>query len=633
MEEALKVLQKYWGHSAFREPQEAIIESVLKGQDTFALLPTGGGKSVCFQIPALMQEGICLVISPLIALMKDQVNTLKNKGIKAVAITGGIPFQEVVTLLDNCKFGNYKFLYLSPERLQTDWILEHLKNLPINLIAIDEAHCISQWGHDFRPAYLKINILKSFFPKVPFIALTATATSHVKHDIINHLQLYNVQIFQKSFARENIAYMVFETHDKIYKIQQILNKNPQPAIIYVRNRKACHDISTQLQSLGIKSTRYHGGLSQKEKIKNMELWMSESVQVIVATNAFGMGIDKATVKTVIHLQLPENIENYYQEAGRAGRNGEKAFAITLLGPNDINNTKIQFLNKIPDKAYLTLVYKKLCAHFMIAYGEGIHEQYKFNINKFCTHYKLSVAKTYHCLMFLDRQGIINFNQEQSNNSQLQFTIESNALIHYINTNTSEAEVLLAILRSYSGIYEIPTTINTTRIAKIAKVSEDFIEKLFEKWHTIGIALYEAKSSDAQITFNEVREDEHTINRIAHFLITENQIKIKQLEAVLDYATDKSICKSIWLLHYFEEKASKTCGHCSVCLTNKNNPPKQEVESQVISLLKQNNLSSREIYNQIKIKEEDLIFVLEKLLEKKIIILSKSNRYQLINKNE
>ncbi|MEO8254526.1 MAG: ATP-dependent DNA helicase RecQ, partial [Flavobacterium sp.] len=394
MSEALQILKKYWDHNSFRLPQEEIINSVLNGHDTFALLPTGGGKSVCFQIPALMQKGICLVISPLIALMKDQVTNLEKRNIKAIALTGGIKSDEIIDLLDNCQFGNYKFLYLSPERLQSDWILERIKTLPINLIAIDEAHCVSQWGHDFRPAYLKISILKTHFPKTPFIALTATATPKVKDDIISELGLENPNFFEKSFERKNIAYMVFEIEDKLFRIKQILSKNPQPSIIYVRNRKSCLDTAAQLNSLGFKATFYHGGLSLKDKNKNMQLWMDEDVQVMVATNAFGMGIDKANVKTVIHTQLPENLENYYQEAGRAGRNEEKAFAILLTNAADIAKAENQFLYILPDKKFLKEVFIKMCTYFQIAYGEGINEHFSFNLNQFCLRYKFPVLKTY-----------------------------------------------------------------------------------------------------------------------------------------------------------------------------------------------------------------------------------------------
>ncbi|HEU4496249.1 MAG TPA: ATP-dependent DNA helicase RecQ, partial [Flavobacterium sp.] len=397
MQEALAILQKYWKHDSFRKPQDEIINSVLQGRDTFALMPTGGGKSVCFQIPALMKEGICLVISPLVALMKDQAANLQKIGIRAIALAGGIPADEISDLLDNCLYGNYKFLYLSPERLQADWILDRLKNLPINLIAVDEAHCVSQWGHDFRPAYLKIASLRKYFPAVPFLALTATATERVKADVILQLQLADPAVFQKSFSRPNLAYMVFNAEDKFYRLEQILKKNPEPSIVYVRNRKACADTASRLESSGIKATFYHGGLPAREKSKNMELWMQEEVQAMVATNAFGMGIDKPNVKTVVHIQLPENLENYYQEAGRGGRNGEKAFAVLLNSPADIQSSESQILNNLADKKFLNEVYARLCSFLQIAYGEGINEQFAFNINQFCVQYNFPVLKTYNAL--------------------------------------------------------------------------------------------------------------------------------------------------------------------------------------------------------------------------------------------
>ena len=480
MQEAVAILQKYWKHDKFRSLQYEIIDSVLSGQDTFALMPTGGGKSVCFQIPAMINEGICLVISPLVALMKDQVANLQKRNIKAIALTGGIRSDEMIDLLDNCQFGNYKFLYLSPERLQSDWIMDRIKNLPINLITIDEAHCVSQWGHDFRPAYLKISALKKHFPQTPFLALTATATPRVKEDIINELGLHKPHIFEKSFARENIAYMVFEVEDKVFRIEQILKKNPQPSIIYVRNRKSCLDISSQLNSLGFKATYYHGGLSSKEKDKNMQSWMDEEMQIIVATNAFGMGIDKANVKTVIHIQLPENIENYYQEAGRAGRNGERAFAILLTSPSDIIQAESQFINILPDKKFLNLMYIKLCNYFRIAYGEGINEQFTFNLHHFCLKYEFPTLKTYNAMQFLDRQGIVSLSQEFSEKITLQFLIPSKEVIRYMSLNPNDEEIILAILRTYPGIYEMQTAFNLQLIAKKSNHKETEILTVLHK---------------------------------------------------------------------------------------------------------------------------------------------------------
>ena len=513
MPEAVALLQKYWKHNKFRSLQKEIITSVLNGHDTFALMPTGGGKSVCFQIPALMNDGICLVISPLVALMKDQVANLQKRNIKAIALTGGIRSEEMIDLLDNCQFGNYKFLYLSPERLQSDWILDRIKNLPINLITIDEAHCVSQWGHDFRPAYLKISELKKHFPKIPFLALTATATPRVKKDIITQLGLHDAKIFEKSFARENIAYMVFEVEDKIFRIDQILKKNPQPSIIYVRNRKSCLDISSQLQSLGFKATYYHGGLSSREKDKNMQSWMEEEVQVIVATNAFGMGIDKANVKTVIHIQLPENLENYYQEAGRAGRNGERAFALLLTSPSDYIQAESQFINILPDKKFLNLMYIKLNNYFQIAYGEGINEQFTFNLHHFCLKYEFPTLKTYNALQFLDRQGIITLSQEFSEKITLQFLIPSKEVMRYMSLNQNDEEIILAILRTYPGIYEMQTAFNLQLIAKKSNHKESEVLAVLYKLKEKEIIDYHSKNNDATILFNEVREDERTISRV------------------------------------------------------------------------------------------------------------------------
>ena len=629
MQEAVAILQKYWKHDKFRSLQNEVINSVLSGQDTFALMPTGGGKSVCFQIPAIMNQGICLVISPLVALMKDQVANLQKRDIKAIALTGGIRSEEMIDLLDNCQFGNYKFLYLSPERLQSDWILERIKNLPINLITIDEAHCVSQWGHDFRPAYLKISSLKIHFPKVPFLALTATATSKVKEDIINELGLHNPQIFEKSFARENIAYMVFEVEDKLFRIEQILKKNPQPSIIYVRNRKSCLDVSAQLQSLGFKATYYHGGLSSKEKDKNMQLWMNDEVQIIVATNAFGMGIDKSSVKTVIHIQLPENLENYYQEAGRAGRNGEKAFAILLTSPSDIIQTESQFINILPDKKFLNQMYVKLCNYFQIAYGEGINEQFTFNLNHFCLKYGFPILKTYNAMQFLDRQGIITLSREFSEKITMQFLISSKEVIRYMSLNSNDEEIILAILRTYPGIYEMQTAFNLELIAKKSNHAAAEIHAVLKKLKEKGLIEYHSKNNDATLIFNEVREDERTISRVSKYLENQNQLKKDQLKAVLDYINEKKVCKSKLILNYFGEKANTDCGICSYCITKKQRKPDViSLSKEIITLLQTADLNSREIQDKTKNSPDNIIFVLQHLLENNAILVKPNNKYTL-----
>ncbi len=629
MQTALQILEKYWNHKSFRVPQDKIIESVLAGNDTFALMPTGGGKSICFQVPALMSEGICLVISPLIALMNDQVANLQKRNIKAMAMTGGISSNEMIDLLDNFEFGNYKFLYLSPERLQIDWILDRIKNLPINLIAIDEAHCVSQWGHDFRPAYLKINILKTHFPKVPFLALTASATQRVKVDIINQLGLFETKIFEKSFARENIAYMVFEIEDKLFRMEQILKKNPESSIIYVRNRKSCTDVSSQLESLGIKSTFYHGGLSMKEKDANMQKWMSEKVQVMVATNAFGMGIDKANVKTVIHIHLPENLESYYQEAGRAGRNGEKAFAVILTSASDKLQAESQFLSFLPDKFFLNEMYIKLCTFFRIAYGEGINEKFGFNLNQFSAKYNFPILKTYNAIQFLDRQGILTLSQNFSEKITLQFIISSKEVLRYMSLNSQEEEVILTILRNYPGIYETQTVFNIDLIAKKSNCEISKVQSILEKLKSKEIIEYQSKNNDASITFNEVREDDKTINRVSKFLVNQNDLKKIQFQSVLDYVNENNICKSKLILSYFGETNSENCGICSFCITKTEKKINTlSLSEKIVGLLKIQDMNSREIEKLTKHKTNDVIFAIKNLLENNIILIKANNQYTL-----
>ena len=629
MNDALQLLKKYWNHDNFRGLQAEIIENVLAQKDTFAQLPTGGGKSICYQIPALLQDGLTLVVSPLVSLIKDQVENLQTKGIKAIGLTGGISADEVSNLLDNCQYGNYKLLYLSPERLQSDWILERLKSLPINLIAVDEAHCISQWGNDFRPAYLKITNLKTHFPKTPVLALTASATPQVKQDIISILKLEAVTLFEKSFDRDNIAYMVFEVEDKLHRMVQILKKNPEPSIIYVRNRKSCIEISRQLQQSGIPATYYHGGLSTIEKNKNMTLWTSEKVQVIVATNAFGMGIDKGNVKTVIHIQLPDSMESYYQEAGRCGRNGQKAFAVLLNSPSDYLQAEGQFLAVLPDKEFLTKVYKKLNSFFRIGYGEGIDDSYTFNLNVFCSQYQLPTLKTFNAIQFLDRQGIVTLSQEFSQKITVQFLIPSKEVIRYMSLNSHQEEVILTMLRTYPGIYEIPAVMNVVLIAKKAQTTQEVVLGILAQLHKKEIISYTANGNDSTIIFNEVREDERTINRVSKFLVVQNELKTKQLHSVLKYVSTKNECKSKLILRYFGEDKKENCGICSYCITLKKQQPKAiSTANLIITALSDATLDSRSLEKVTRQPSNQVIFALQELLEHNVVEILPNNHYRL-----
>ncbi len=625
--EALLILQKHWKHDKFRQPQEQIIQNVLAGNDTLALLPTGGGKSICFQVPGMILNGICLVVSPLIALIKDQVENLEKRNIKAVALLGGISQNETSDLLDNCEFGNYKFLYLSPERLQQDWVLERIKKLPINLIAIDEAHCVSQWGHDFRPAYLKINILKEHFNKTPFIALTASATLRVQQDIIESLKFNNTTTFKGSFKRENLSYYVVLTEDKLHKIEQILNKNKQSSIIYVRNRRSCIETSENLNKLGYSSTFYHGGLSIKDKNTNMKKWMNNECQVMVATNAFGMGIDKPDVKTVIHIQLPENIENYYQEAGRAGRNEEKAFAILITSPGDIETAKNQFIEVLPNKDFLKNVYHKLNNFFKIAYGEGYNSKFSFNLNQFCNQYKLPVMKTYNALQFLDRQSIITLNAEFSEKTSIQFVLESKEIIRYMSLHRNEEEIITNILRTYTGIFDIETNINTVLIAKKAHVTEKEVLKTLENLEQNGCIIITKLNNDSSITFNEIREDDLTINRVSKYLENQNNLKKNQFNEVIHYINNEQ-CKTNFILNYFGEKTNENCGVCSYCMSLKKSDSNL-IQNQILKLLEKAPISSREIENQLSFSTNEILYAIQVLLESEKIKINKINQYTLI----
>ncbi|SHI47119.1 RecQ family ATP-dependent DNA helicase [Flavobacterium haoranii] len=627
MTQALQVLQKYWKHNSFREPQEAIIQSVLEGNDTFALLPTGGGKSVCYQVPGMVLNGITLVISPLIALIKDQIENLQKKDIKAIGLVGALSIDEISDLLDNCLYGNYKFLYLSPERLQQDWIIERLKQLPINLIAIDEAHCVSQWGHDFRPAYLKIKLLKEFFPTIPFLALTGSATTLVQQDIIEHLGLENVAVFKKSFERENLSYHIIETEDKLTKISQILTKNPQSSIVYVRNRKATVDTCNQLNALGFKATFYHGGMSFQEKEKHRLLWMENKVQVIVATNAFGMGIDKPDVKTVIHLQIPENLENYYQEIGRAGRNGEKAFGILLTTQYDIELAKRLFEENIVTKNFLKDVYKKINNYFQIAYGEGYLQQFNFTIQKFCSSYNLPVLKSLNALQFLDRQGILTMENVSSEKVKVQFIIPSKEVIRYISLNTNVEPILTVILRTYSGIFDQEMPINLELIAKKSKTSIEQIVKVLQELHEKEIIDLQLLLNDSKIVFNEVREDDLTINRISKYLENQNKTKQDRFTEMISFIENQSTCKNKLLLRYFGEEITDDCGKCSTCLKKKKTDVK-DVVSEILASLKKSPLNSRELESSLGFTSEEIIFAIQTLLEKNIISLNANHQYYI-----
>uniref|UniRef100_UPI00404A5063 RecQ family ATP-dependent DNA helicase n=3 Tax=Gelidibacter sp. TaxID=2018083 RepID=UPI00404A5063 len=630
MQHPIDILERYWNHTSFRPLQEDIISAVLNNEDVFALLPTGGGKSVCFQIPALIKEGICIVVSPLIALMKDQVQHLNDKGIKAIALPSGIPFHELDTLLDNCIYGNYKFLYLSPERLQQAIVQERIQQMNVNLIAVDEAHCISQWGNDFRPAYKQITILRQLHPSVNIIALTATAKPNVVKDIIDELDFIAPKVFQASFARPNIAYLVVNAEDKFYKIEQILKKYPGTSIIYVRTRKATIEIHQFLKSKGLTSAFYHGGINSKEKQTFLQQWTSGEAQIMVATTAFGMGIDKADVKTIIHIDLPESLESYYQEAGRAGRNGENAYAVILKNNTDESQLKHQFLSTLPTVDDLKLIYRKLCNYFQISYGEGELTQHQFNFNVFCKTYEFNPSTTYNAFQILDRNGIISLSQEFNYQTKLQFIISNQALFNYLETHKAYDVVAKVILRTYGGILDNLLKINLTLIADKASTSEDAVISILNQLKNDGIVEFQFSNTDSEITFLQPREDDKTINRIAKNVLQHQQLKTQQIEAVIAYANNHTDCKSRLLLAYFGEKEMKDCGICTYCLSKKKSASSEvkNITKYIIEQLEYQPMTSRQLLEQSQISEKELIETLKLLIENNILELTSTNKYKL-----
>ncbi|MDN3723783.1 RecQ family ATP-dependent DNA helicase [Aequorivita sp. SDUM287046] len=625
------ILTKYWGFSSFKPMQEEIINAVLDGKDTVALLPTGGGKSICFQVPALAMEGICIVVSPLVALMGDQVNTLKERGIKALKLTGGIPFEELNSLLDNALYGNYKFLYLSPERLQQEIVQNYIKQMAVNLIAVDEAHCISQWGNDFRPAYKNITLLREIHPLVPIIALTATATPEVLEDTIAELKMELPTVFKNSFVRDNLSYQVYKADDKIYRATQLLKNNNGSAIVYVRNRKSTIEISEQLNSLGITATFFHGGISAKEKAEKLQMWRSATVSTMVATNAFGMGIDHPNVRFVIHLQIPESLETYFQEAGRAGRDGAFATAVLIYNEHDKITVKQQFVDSLPTTLDLKNIYRTLNNYFQIPYGEGEFTKHNFGFSEFCKSYNLNTLMAYNALNNLDRLGIIQLSQEFGRKSIVQFLVSSEAVLRYFEKDATTSVIGKTILRIYGGIFEMPTAINLELVStKTGQTLETIITilKKMERDRVIELILH---ITDATLTFLVPREDDKTINVISREVEALNRKKTAQVNSVLNYIANTNTCRSIQLVSYFDETTANKCGICSVC--NARNPQMSKVEmknlaGQILALLEGSDLSSREISERLTFAETDTLKVLRLLLDVGKVRINPKNQYYL-----
>ncbi|MDG1111144.1 MAG: RecQ family ATP-dependent DNA helicase [Polaribacter sp.] len=625
-----EILKEYWGHSAFRPLQEEIIGAVLAQKNTVALLPTGGGKSICFQVPALLLKGVCIVISPLTALMEEQVTRLQEKGIKAMRIPAKSSQDEMIALFDNLKFGNFKFLYISPERLQSRFIQQKIKELTVSFVAIDEAHCISEWGHDFRSSYRKINILRELLPNVNFIALTATANQKVIEDIFSNLELADGVLFKQSFKREKLAYQIFTIEDKLNRLLQIFKKTKTPAIVYINSRKKVEEISNFLNANNLSSSFYHAGLSTEIKKSTFENWMTEKTPIIVATNAFGMGIDKANVGVVIHLNIPSSIENYVQEAGRAGRNGKKSFSVVLQNDTDIRLFKEQLERNLPTIKEIKEIYKKMFQHFQIGNGELLETPFEFNFLEFCKKYGFSSSKVTTCLKLLSNQGIVTVQTDFNKKSLVHFTTTSKKVINFTKNNDKLHQFISVVLRNYGGIFEQETKIDEYYLAKKAGITNQQVRKYLTKLEDAEVLIYKQAELSTEVLFLHPREDEKTINRNAKEIQQYLDQKRKKAADLIDFIKNNTLCRSKQILTYFDEKETKVCGICDVCLSNKKAPP--SLRNNILELLsKTTAISSLEICHLIDTNEKHILIHLQTLLSEGKIALNHQNKFYLNNK--
>ena len=620
-----RILKQYWGYDRFRGIQEDIIDSISKNKDTLGLMPTGGGKSITFQVPALAKEGMCLVITPLIALMKDQVQNLKKRGIKALAIYSGMSRQDIIITLENCIFGNYKFLYISPERLDTEIFRTKLRKMHISMITVDESHCISQWGYDFRPAYLKIAEIRELLPDVPVLALTATATPEVVKDIQARLHFRHKNVFRMSFERNNLAYIVRKTENKTAELLHILRSMPGSAIVYVRNRRRTKEITELLNNEHITADFYHAGLDDATKDIRQHRWQSGESRVMVATNAFGMGIDKPDVRIVIHMDLPDSIEAYFQEAGRAGRDGQKAYAVILYAKSDKTTLHKRIPDTFPEKEYIRDVYEHLQYYYQMAMGDGLDCVREFNIEDFCRKFKYFPVPVDSALRILTQAGYLEYTAEQDSTSRILFTIRRDELYRLREMGEDMDRLIQAVLRSYTGVFTDYTYINEDSLAIRTGLTRRQIYEMLVHLAKLRIVSYIPHKKTPYIIYTRERVEAQRIH-ISPEVYEHRKARYEtRINAMLDYMTNNTVCRSRMLLDYFGERNEHNCGQCDTCISLRSKskvseqPDRETLCAKVCGILSRESLTPAGLLKQLPMDKELLTEILHRLSDEGKII--------------
>ena len=566
--QALDILKKYWGYNTFRLKQEEVINSVLKSKDTLALLPTAGGKSICFQVPALMKDGICLVISPLISLMEDQIKYLKSKGIKSVCISSSMNSNDIQTALTNCLYGGIKFLYLSPEKLRDQSVKEKIDQMDVNLIAVDEAHCISDWGHNFRPSYRFISEIRDTKKNIPILALTATANKSVVDDIQNNLNFKEKNLIKSTFLRENLSYVAVDCNSKKKTLLNLLNKFKSSVIIYVSSRKESNEIALFLKNNNISSTSYHAGIDFKKRIKIQEEWTNNLIRVIVATNAFGLGINKEDIRLIIHMQIPMNMESYYQEAGRAGRDGKTAYSFILYDRLDFRKN-IQNLNIWhPEVKSIQNIYQKICDYLQIGIHELPDEDFQFNISSFCNRYNLDIKQTFIIINILEKEELIKLYDSKNIKSKIKIIISNAELYKFQIANSYFDSFIKILLRNYPNIYTNFVNIIETEIEKKLNIKTQSVRDILIKLEQKGVIKYKQNEVGMQLRFIQNRKDSEKLNISKEKILNEKKLAKEKLDIMIKYINNKNKCRSQNILKYFNEEVHERCNICDNCIAQK-----------------------------------------------------------------